>query len=153
MQSYTREDLLALTPERYLADGYIGADGAMRREFNSDYATAASTQFLAAELSPQELSLTCEAVRQILPLQAGTPGARAQATADEALGLVANAIKQPNNEAVARWLHACAAAVRTETDLQAFLQHLLATERQYGLVASFSQQASSPPDPAAPQGA
>lgn len=146
MQSYTRNDLLALTSEQYLANGYTGPDGAMRPEFNSDYATAASTQFLESGLSPQELSLTAEAVRQILPLHEGSPGERARATADEALGLVANAIKQPNNEVLARWLNACAAAVHSEADLQAFLAHLLATERLYGLVADLSQQDSSPPE-------
>ena len=147
MPSYTREDLLALTPDRFLAAGYTNPDGTMRREFAADYATAASTQFLAAELSPQELALTAEAVRQILPqYERGTPGERARATADEALAVVANAIRQPNNEVLARWLRDCAAAVRTETDLQAFLAYLLATERQYGLVAAFSRQPSLSPD-------
>jgi hypothetical protein len=145
MASYTRDDLLALTPERYLADGYFDAAGALRREFATTFATAACTQFLAADLSPQELSLSAEAVRQILPLHVGTPSARATATTQEALALVANAIQQRNNEVLARWLQQCAGVVRTQTDLQAFLAHLLAAERQYGLIAELSAPPSSPP--------
>src|SRR5580765_1873477 len=144
MQSLTREDLLALTAARYLADGYTGPDGAMRRELTGTYATAASTQFLAAELSPQELELTAEAVRQILPMQSGAPGERARATVDEALHLVANSIRQPSNEVMATWFHDCADAVRTRADLTAFLAHALAVERQYGLVANLSRQHGSP---------
>lgn len=157
MPSLTRDDLLALTADRYCAGGYTGADGALRREFRAEYATAACTQFLAAELSPQELALTAEAVRQVLPLHDGPPGERANGAADEALSVVAHAIRQSNNEVLARWLKQCAVAVRTEADLQGFLAHLLATERQYALVAPLSQQALSqpaslPPDPAASPG-
>ncbi len=91
----TRQDLLALPPERYLQDGYLGPDGLIRAAFLSHYATAASTQFLAAELSPQELALTAEAVRQVLPLEGGAPHDRAMAAAQEALGIVAHAIQHP----------------------------------------------------------
>lgn len=145
MQSYTREDMLALTAPRYLAEGYLGPDGTMRRELTGTFATAASTQFLAAELSPQEMALTAEAVRQILPQQPGAPGERAQATVDEALHVVANAIRQPSNEVMATWFRDCAAAVRARADLEAFLAHVQAVERQYGLVASLSRQHASPP--------
>jgi hypothetical protein len=145
MASYTRDDLLALTPERYLAEGYVDPAGSARRELATVFATAASTQFLAGEVAPQELSLTAEAVRQILPLHDGAPSARAQAAAQEALALVANAIQQRNNEVLARWLQQCARAVRTEADLMAFLSHLLATERQYGPIAELSALPALPP--------
>lgn len=145
MQSYSRDDLLALTAERYLADGYLAPDGTMRRELTGTFATAVCTQFLAAELSPQELALTAEAVRQIMALQTGTPAENARAATAEALVLVANSIRQRNNEVLAKWFLECAGAVRTAADLQAYLAHVLAVERQYGLVASLSLQHSSPP--------
>ena len=137
MPSMTREELLALTPDRYLAAGWTAPDGTPRRELVGIDATATSTRFLDAQLSPQELALPGEAVRQILPK------VRAHDAAMEALGLVAGAIRQPNNQVLARWLIDCADAVRTEADLAAFLAHLQATERQYGLIAGMS----SPPSP------
>jgi hypothetical protein len=139
----TRDELLALTPAQYLAEGWTTADGAPRRELTGIDATAASTQFLAAELSPQELALTAEAVRQILPQTDEPPGPRAHEASMEALGLVGRAIGQTNNQVLARWLIDCADRVRTEADLAAFLRHLTATERQYSLVAELSQPPSS----------
>jgi hypothetical protein len=145
MQSWTREDMLALTAPRYLAEGYVGADGVARPELTGMFATAASTQFLAAELSPQELALTAEAVRQVLPLHAGDPATRAVETVEEALHVVANAIRQPSNEVMATWFRDCAQKVRTRADLAAFLAHVQAVEVQYGLVAGLSRQHASPP--------
>ena len=151
MVSYTRDDLLALTPARYLAHGWTTQDGKPRRELTGIDATAASTQFAAAELSPQELALTAEAVRQILPLQSGGPGHRAHEAAMEALGLVTTAIRQINNQVLAQWLVECADSVRTEADLNAFLAHLQATERQYGLIAGMLPPSSEPsPQPPSP---
>lgn len=93
-------------------------------------------------------------MRQVLPqYERGTPHERAVATAEEALAVVANAIRQPNNEVLARWLRDCAAAVRTAADLQAFLAYLLATERQYGLIAALSRQPSLSPESAPPAAA
>jgi hypothetical protein len=146
MGAYIREELLALTTAQYLAEGYVGADGAPRRAFLSDYATAAGTQFLAADVSPQELSLITQTVRQFLPMSDGTPGQRARAAVDRALGVIAHAIRQRSGAVLKTWLHACAAAVVTEVDLAMFLAHLLATERQYGLLAYFSRQAPAPSD-------
>jgi len=76
MQARTRDDLLTLTPDVYLRDGYRDAAGAVRPALLSDCATAAATQLLAAEASPQELALTLEGVRQLLPVQ-GVAGAAA----------------------------------------------------------------------------
>ncbi len=143
MASFTRAELLALTPARYLADGYTTAEGAPRPQLMSEYATAASTRFLAAQLSPQELSLTAEAIRQVLPLHTGTTAARMHETLAEALAVVANAIRQPSNPALVDWLGQCTGVIRTPADLDAFLQHLLATERQYAMIAALT------PDPAA----
>jgi len=144
MQARTRDDLLTLTPDVYLRDGYRDAAGAVRPALLSDCATAAATQLLAAEASPQELALTLEGVRQLLPVQdaIGT-AARLGAALDEALQVVAGAIRQPNNAGLVRWIGACAAGVRTEADVDGFLRHVEAALRQHALLAAMV----SPVDP------
>ena len=145
MQPRTRADLLARTPDRYLRGGYLDAAGAVRPGLLADDATAAATQLLAADASPQELAYTLEAVRQSLPLHgAAGPEARLRAALDEALAVVAGAIRQPNNPGLARWIGACAAAVRTGADLDAFLAHVEAALRQHALLAAMLP----PTDPA-----
>jgi hypothetical protein len=136
MRDYTREELLALTPELYLADGYIGSDGTPRPELREVFATAASIQFLAAELSPQELSFTYEAIRQLLPMREGQVAERAWNALGDALALVARIMQQPNNGGLVNWLYPCAEAVKTEADLDAFLDHLQAASTQYALAVS-----------------
>lgn len=148
MHARTRDELLALTPDRYLREGYLDREGTLRPALLADYATAAATQLMAAEASPQELSLTLEGVRQLLPLQDGdadgnAAAARLDAALDEALEVTSSAIQQPNNEGLAEWISACADGVRTEADLEAFLEHVEAVLRQHALLA-----AMLPPDSA-----
>ena len=145
MQTRTRADLLARTPDRYLRDGFLDAGGAVRPGLLTDDATAAAAQLLASHASPQELAYTLEAVRQLLPLYGGAdPGARLRAALDEALAVLAGAIGQPGNPGLARWIGACAAAVRTGMDLDAFLAHVEAALRQHTLLAAMLP----PTDPA-----
>ena len=137
MRDYTSNELLALTPDRYLAHGYLDGNGALRPEIIGEYATAACTQLLAAECSPQELSLTVEAIVQVLPLQdQPTVPLRLADALEEALLVVSRAIQQGNNEGMVEWLIGCASAVQTEDDLQGFLQHMQVVNRQYALVAA-----------------
>ncbi len=136
LHDYSRSDLLALTPEHYLADGYRNAAGTIRPELTGEYATAAATQLLDAEASPQEVSLTAEAIRQILPLHMASSRDRLVASLEEALALVARTLQKGNNEGLVNWLIGCAAAVGRQADLDAFLVHLQAVERQYAIVAA-----------------
>ena len=147
MQARTRGELLALTPDRYLRDGYLDADGAVRAAFLDDYASAAAAQLIAAEASPQELSLTLEGIRQVLPLQHGDPAARLGMALDESLQVVAGAIRQANNAGLVRWIRSCAAGVRTEADVAAFLDHVQASLRQHALLVAImaSQPLSASP--------
>ena len=136
LQDYSRADLLALTPDRYLADGYCDVSGAVRPELTGEYATAAATQLRRAEASPQEVSLTAEAVRQLLPLHMASSQDRLVAALEEALTLVARTLQQGNNEGLVNWLSGCAAAVRRQADIDGFLAHLQAVERQYAILAA-----------------
>jgi hypothetical protein len=136
MSGYTRDELLALTPERYLGDGYTER-GAPRPELRGDWAAAASNQLMAAECSPQELGFTLDAIKLLLPEHdEADPGERLHAAAEEAAETVARGIQQPNNEGLLQWLSACVAAVETEADLAAFLAHAEAVRRQYGVLAA-----------------
>lgn len=136
MREYSRTELLELTPDRYLAAGYLDGAGAPRPELHSDFATASCTQLMVAEAAPQEVALTVEALGQLLPLCKGTPGARALDAADQALQTVAGAIRQNSNAGLSLWVRACAARVGSETDLAAFVAHLRAVERLYILMVA-----------------
>jgi hypothetical protein len=136
MRSYTREELLALTPNQYLAGGYLDESGQRRGELASDYATAAATQMLAAELPAQELAFTYEALRAILPMHDGPPREHTRAAVDEALSLVTQMTHQTNNEGLVRWLDGLVAAVRGPADIDAMLQHIQAVLRLYTVIAA-----------------
>ena len=139
MQEHSRGDLVALGPDRYLADGFHDASGAPRPELRGLYATAACTQLLDAELAPQELGFTFEALRLLLPQHdEGSPTVRLVAATREALETVARSIQQRNNRGLVTWLDACIRHVRTDADLDAFLDHMRAVTRQYALLAALS---------------
>ena len=136
MKDYSRAELLALTPAKYLADGYLDGQGKPKTELKSNYATAAATQFLAAQLSPQELAFTYEALKQCLALQTGTPSKKMTGAVDEALEVVSGMIRQRNNPGLSAWLKQCAAAVRKPAEPDALLEHVLAILRQYSIVVA-----------------
>ena len=141
LRDYTHAEMLALTPEHYLADGYCDASGKLRPEMTGEYATAAAMQLMAAGASPQEVSLTAEAIRQILPMHMSSSRNRLVAALEEGLMLVARTLQQGNNEGLVYWLSGCAAAVGRQADLDGFLAHFQAVERQYAVLAALQ-----PPD-------
>ena len=137
MPDLDRTALLELTPEVYLAEGLRGPDGASRPELRDTYATAAATQLLAAEVSPQELGFLIDAIRELLPLHdEADPAERLQATLREATEVVARMIRQPLNERARLWLYECADAVENEADLKSYQEHLDAVMRQYGTMVA-----------------
>ena len=111
MGTTTRDLMLRLTPEVYLARGYLDASGSLRRLLKGEVATAAAMQLMQAELSPQEFGLTVEGLRQLLPLHdEPTAPERLHATLQEAVEVVARIIQQPNNGGLVQWISACATA-------------------------------------------
>ena len=149
----SREALLALTPDIYLADGYLDATGAPRLELRTDWANAAATQMADDQVAVQELAFTYEALRTILPQTRGTAAERAQAAMDDACAVVARLIGQDNNEGLVVWLEDCVAAVRQDGDLDAMLQHMLAVLRLYSLINSFGgDDEADAPSPASSAG-
>src|SRR5262245_31732062 len=140
LRDYTRKDLLALTPAKYLAKGFVDANGKLRPELQNTAATAAGTQLLEGQLSPQELAFTYEALRQSLSLHQGPPPKRVAAALDEALETVRGMIRQPNNIALTKWIKECAASIKNASDIDAFLAHILAVLRQYGVIVASQQR-------------
>jgi hypothetical protein len=136
MRDYTRKELLELRASQYLRDGFVDSRGKPLAALQMTFATAAATQFKAAELSPQELAFTYEALKQTLPLHAGKPHARIEGAVAEALEITRAMIKQPNHAELTRWLNECAAAVKTAADLDAFVEHFMAVLRQYTVIAA-----------------
>ena len=136
MSVSARAALRARTPSVYLQAGFCDAAGQVRLALLDAEAIAAATQLTVAELSPQEMAFTWEAIRALLPLQRGTPEARMQDGLGEALATVRRMIRQPNNEGLVDWCRACAGFVRTEADIAAFLTHMRAVLRLYSLLVS-----------------
>jgi hypothetical protein len=148
----SRDELLALTPDIYLANGYRDAAGQPRPELRTTWATAASTQLAEDEVAVQELAFTYEALHTILPQTEGQAPARAKLAMTDALGVVKRMIGQDNNEGLVIWLEDCLAAVHHDEDLAALLQHMLAVLRLYSVIAAFGgddePNEASPPSPA-----
>ncbi len=145
MRTYSREEFLQMKPAFFLADGYCERDGSVRPGLTGVYATAVANQLLGAELAPQELAFTIEAIRALLPLHDGPASERWRGALYEALETVARMIRQPNNEGLVQWLEECASHVRQEADIAALDAHMVAVLRQYSVLASFSSEESSSP--------
>ena len=135
-RAYTQDELLALTPARYLMAGYLDGRGVARPELQGTFATAAAAQLGHGELSPQEMSFTHEALQQTLPGHTGPLPQRLVSALDEAFEVVHGMIQQPNNPSLKSWMQACATHVKTEAELEAFWGHLLAALRQYTAIAA-----------------
>ena len=146
MKESSRQDMLALTPDRYLAAGWQNGAGKPLAALSGEFATAAATQLLQGGLAPQELAFLQAALEQLLPMQKGAPHDRAQAALADALQTTARMIRQANNPALSEWAQACAVHVQTESDLAAFLDHLRSVRQLYGLLASMQPEEADPGD-------
>jgi hypothetical protein len=119
-----RQELLALTPARYLAHGYRDEKGLARAELGTLWAAAAVEQLRAAGVSAAMLDPVV---------------ARATAKGSAAPG---------GSAPEAAFVRACREQVHGAADLPAFAQHLAAVLRLLALEEStqaFNQAASAPP--------
>ena len=145
MRELGRAQLLALTPARYLAEGWLDGGRAPLPALTGDYATAAATQLLAGGLAPQELAATVTALEMVLPdNDTASPGIRLAESLEEAIETAGRVIGQDNNEGLVEWLISCAVTVRTASDLDAFIAHLHAVLKLYAVLASVPGPGSSP---------
>lgn len=107
-------------------------------------ATAGAIQLEASETSPQELRATLEALKQVLPHYEVPPSTRLQDAAADALEVVRDMYHIQNNPGIVKWLLACIPAVRTEPDVDAFLQHFEAVVRIYGVIVAMTRLGPCP---------
>ena len=135
-REYTKAELLALTPAKYLAQGWVDKAGKARPGLQTAYATAAAAQLFAAKLSPQELGFAYEALRLVLPLHSSQPAQKFKNVLEEALETVRGMIRQPNNKGLTKWLNECRDSVKTTADIGTFLAHMQAVLRQYSVMAA-----------------
>lgn len=133
--SVDRATLRSVGPQRYLADGYLDADGQPRAELTAVWATAAAEQLLAGHLAVQELETTAEAFRQMFAYYEHRTPFDPSALATESLDLVVQLLGQPNNPALLAWVEPCIAAVDGTPAFAAFMRHLRAVLLQYAAIS------------------
>ena len=122
-----------------------------RPELRDAEAVAVTTQMTAAQLSPQEMAFTWEAIRAWLPRQQGVAPERLATALAAAFATVAGMIRQSNNQGLIDWCRACAAFVTTEADIEAFVEHMRAVLRLYALIAALPPPVAQPlPVPSVP---
>ena len=143
MSGSSDETPLDRTPDVYLRYGYRDTSGAIRPELLQDDAVNPAKQLELAEVAPQEMAFTFEALRLLLGVHSGPADERFKAALGEALAIVQRMIQQPNNEGLATWCRGCAAHIHDEADIPAFLEHMLAVMRIYTIFTDLP-----PPDEA-----
>ena len=124
--------LLARRPTEYLRAGFFDPPGSLRASLLGIDAFAVATQLMQGAASPDEVTITYEALRQLVEQQpAGATSQRLGVALPEALQLVRRMLGIENNDTLAVWLFDCQPFVRTDDDLRAFFDHFQAVLRQY----------------------
>lgn len=131
----TRDEYRRTPPQLYLAAGWRTADGQPIKHATGWWATAGAEQLLAGGVAIQEVETLLEAMKQLLPLYSEQIPGDMRNFIEEALGLTADLLRQPNNPALVNWLVACTQTVRYQEDLPVFLSHLRAVLLQCATIA------------------
>lgn len=140
----SRDELLAMTPQRYLAAGWRDGAGRVHAYLGGSCALAACAQLEEAQVSPQELGATLQAFEQVLPYYGADPAPRLSMATQEVLELVAATLGQTTHPGLLAWLQPCILSVRDADDLRAFLLHLRSVVRQYAALMAMRSSAGAP---------
>jgi hypothetical protein len=127
----TKDQYLSMTPDHYLAQGFRDSSNAPRPELTSIWATAGATQLQATP--PRQLGTIVAALREVLPLHAGSPAQRYLSACHEAMEVVQGVLLAPVHPKLAQWLTSFTPMLRNDTDLQDLLTHVTAVARQHAL--------------------
>ncbi len=127
----TREQYLSMIPATFLADGFRDAEGNLRPEVGSIWATAGAVQM--ETIAPRIVSTMVEALKQTLPLHEGAPAARYRTACEEAAEVAGGILGKPAPAELVAWLARYASSIHSEADLQDLLHHLTETARQHAL--------------------
>jgi hypothetical protein len=131
----TREQMLAATPECYLAEGWSDSRGQPWPELRAEWASAVAQQWFAGQVAVQEVEITFEAFTQVSPYYGEQVAARITDLAAECLALARGVMGQPNNPAFVNWMDACLRHVHQPADGEAFMVHFKSALLQYALRA------------------
>jgi hypothetical protein len=140
--SLTHDELLALTPARYLARGYRDEKGMDRAELRSLWALAAAEQLRAAGVGAEDFEPVVAA------LAAAARDRRGEEAAPERKQRLHRALagrKLPSG--AEKLVRACIEAVSAPGDLSPFAQHLGAVLRLLALTAATREADASLPKP------
>ena len=130
-ETLSREDLLALTPQVYLRQGFRDHGGAPRKELLGLWALAAAEQLKDAGLVPGDLDPAVAAVAKVALEHARAPREKLDA---EAL-LTALDTARPSAP-VRSLLKGCVGALRDRQDLRPMVEHLGAALRTLALLCA-----------------
>jgi len=144
MEDINLEQLLSQTPSTYFQNGFLDEAGKPRPELTGMNAFAVATQLEYAQTSLDELGLTLESLKQILPMGTGDPSQRFAGAVNEALALVRQVAKIDNNIMLGGWLRSCASFVKADADIAAFLQHAKAVMLQYAALLAVKRPPAAP---------
>lgn len=137
-RNITPDELVELRPLRFLrGQGPTNDEGKPRDDLTGLFASAACTTFERAELSPQELATTYEAVKQCLGISdEPKPGPRFRKGVDHALDVCAELLAKEPNDALVDWIYEWFPLVESDAGIEAFHKHMNAVVTQYALIQS-----------------
>ncbi len=125
MSSLSKPELLALTPKRFLAEGYRDARGVVRGELATLWAAAAVEQLRAAGVKAAELGPLVDRLLAATRSAAATWAVSGRAELD--------AVAREAKGGPSEWLDACVARVRQAEDLPGLKLHAGAVLRLLAL--------------------
>lgn len=133
-EALSRDQLLALSPRRYLASGYRTEDGATRDELEQLWALAAAEQLRSAGVAMDELERVCGALGRCLRSSATVPADKLYARLDEALE------SAKPGPALRQLAEAWIEAVRAPSDLMPLVRHLSAVLRTRAMLEALGRK-------------
>ncbi|MEL7472107.1 MAG: hypothetical protein AAGK04_02230 [Planctomycetota bacterium] len=132
------EEIAAMRPLAYLrGQGPLDDSGQPREDLAGAFTSAACLAFESGGLSPQELALVYESLKQCMPLAiADTASQRFQTGVDHAFNIVAGFIGQEINDALQDWIQEWFPLIESDACTDAFMVHMSAALSQYALIIS-----------------
>lgn len=132
-KTITRKDYLAMTPDKYLKEGFFDIKGKLRPEMRGVYATAGAIQMEEFRVPPQELRVYWEALKESVGGQEGSPAEKFRVAYFDAFETTFAILKKKADAHFIGWMTTCVDFVKTENDIKAFLDHLLAVVKQHAI--------------------
>jgi len=139
----TAHELMTIRPLTYLRGmGCLDENGEPREDLAGVLASAATRQFEAAEVSPQELSTLVEALKQCLPMQdEGSPVQRFHEGVDHAMNLTAELLNKEIHPTLYDWVMEWMPFMESPACLPAFSGHMQSILAVYGMALIIKSRA------------